>query len=114
MRADQRSEESKSWRHLYNRQAWKGPKGRRARQLAQEPLCRLCARNGRITPATVADHIEPHKGDETLFWKGRLQSLCAPHHDAAKQSIDRQGFGGECDETGWPTDHRHPANLIGS
>jgi hypothetical protein len=32
-----------------------------------EPLCRLCLEAGRVTPATVADHLEPHRGDFTAF-----------------------------------------------
>jgi 5-methylcytosine-specific restriction protein A len=66
---------------------------------------------GQLTPANVADHITPHKGDATLFWTGSLQSLCAPHHDAAKQAEERRGYSGECDPDGWPIDPRHPANA---
>jgi hypothetical protein len=32
---------------------------RRAHQLMIEPLCRLCLEAGRVTPATVADHVTP-------------------------------------------------------
>jgi len=46
-----------------------------------EPLCQLCLEAGRIVAATVADHIEPHKGDFTAFRLGRLRSLCADCHD---------------------------------
>lgn len=32
--------------------------------------------------ATVVDHIEPHRGDESLFWNPKnWQSLCKPCHD---------------------------------
>jgi 5-methylcytosine-specific restriction protein A len=53
---------------------------RRAYQLQQEPLCRICLARGLITPATVADHIKPHRGDWNEFRLGPLQSLCAACH----------------------------------
>ena len=56
---------------------------RRKAQLAEEPLCRYCKRKGLIVPATVADHITPHRGDPVLF-EGPLQSLCAACHSSAK------------------------------
>src|SRR5215469_9917603 len=36
---------------------------RSAHQLMIEPLCRLCLEADLVTPATVADHIEPHRGE---------------------------------------------------
>jgi hypothetical protein len=30
---------------------------------------------GRINAATIADHIEPHKGDKQKFFFGELKSL---------------------------------------
>ena len=56
-----------------------------------------------MVAATVADHVEPHRGDHDKFWHGRLQSLCKPCHDRDKQ---REENGGRaivaigCD--GWP------------
>lgn len=46
----------------------------------------MCAeRFGRDTPATVCDHIIPHKGDEFLFFSfENTQSLCKPCHDMHK------------------------------
>ena len=52
--------------------------------LRGEPLCRMCAAQGLVTAATVADHITPHRGDPELF-DGPLQSLCDPCHSSAKQ-----------------------------
>lgn len=66
--------------HLYNSRAWRK---RRALQLRHEPLCRYCQRMGRVTEATVADHIEPHRGDLDKF-NGPLQSLCKLCHDSVK------------------------------
>lgn len=50
--------------------------------LRQNPLCVHCQAEGRITPATVVDHIIPHKGDQDLFWdRDNWQALCKQHHD---------------------------------
>ena len=110
----QRSAEAQAFRHLYNRARWKGPNGRRAQQLQAEPLCRMCAQAGRITPATVADHIIPHRGDERLFWEGELQSLCDAEpwrcHSSRKQKIEKLGYEPGCDAQGRPYDPLHPWN----
>lgn len=51
--------------------------------LAEHPLCVECARAGAVRPATVVDHVEPHRGDPVKFWDvGNWQALCKPHHDA--------------------------------
>lgn len=41
----------------------------------------------KASPTTwVADHIDPHRGDEAMFWDGGgLQCLCKPCHDRDKQ-----------------------------
>ena len=50
--------------------------------LARNPLCAQCRKEGRLTPATVVDHVEPHRGDKKLFWdRNNWQSLCKTHHD---------------------------------
>lgn len=100
-----------AYRGVYGTKRWRI---RRARQLRDEPLCRMCRRLGRVTPATVVDHIQPHRGDMTeggAFWAGALQSLCKAHHDAGKQREESIGYQAETDESGWPTDPRHPANA---
>jgi 5-methylcytosine-specific restriction endonuclease McrA len=56
---------------------------RREAQLREFPLCCFCVRKGFVTPATVADHITPHRGDPALF-DGPLQSLCAACHSSDK------------------------------
>ena len=62
----------------------------RATFLAQHPLCVMCQAQGRVTAATVVDHIKPHRGDLTLFWQdGNHQALCKPCHDGAKQAQER-------------------------
>ena len=50
--------------------------------LKRHPLCVECLRNGKLSPATVVDHIIPHRGDQKLFWdEGNWQPLCKACHD---------------------------------
>ncbi len=53
-----------------------------AAYLLEHPLCVECEREGRLTPATVVDHVIPHRGDPEKFWDGAWQSLCEAHHNA--------------------------------
>ena len=92
---------------LYRSKQWKA---RRELQLTLEPLCALCKQLGRLTPATVADHVVPHRGDHDLFWNGALQSLCAPCHSSVKQEAENRGYVRGCDANGWPLDQAHPFN----
>jgi 5-methylcytosine-specific restriction enzyme A len=70
----------------------------------------MCLREGKPQPATVADHIEPHKGDISKFFLGKLQSLCWPHHSGAKQFEELHGFSDQVGIDGVPVDPRHPFN----
>lgn len=66
------------WRHLYRTSRWL-----RARLLwlANNPLCAECERNGQTQEASVVDHIQPHRGDLSLFWDAtNWQSLCLSCH----------------------------------
>lgn len=61
-----------------------GARWRRERErfLRSNPLCVHCRSEGRLVPATVVDHIVPHRGDEKLFWdRENWQSLCKRCHD---------------------------------
>lgn len=58
--------------------------------LSEHPLCVECRRKGYVMPATVVDHIIPHKGDKDLFWnKSNWQPLCETHHNIKTASEDR-------------------------
>ena len=58
----------------------------RAAFLAKHPHCVMCSE-----PATVVDHVKPHRGDQRLFWDStNWQSLCATHHNSTKQSLERR------------------------
>lgn len=61
--------------------------------LRAHPLCAEHDRRGMVVPATVVDHIIPHKGDMVLFWdSSNWQSLCKPCHDE-KTAREDGGFG---------------------
>lgn len=93
------------WHHLYNTRAWRR---RRELQLRLHPACRWCREvDGRLTAATVADHVTPHRGDPVLF-AGPLQSLCKHCHDSKKQQLERTGHVRGCDARGVPLDPSHP------
>lgn len=81
----------------------------RERQLAMRPLCAFCAAAGRATPATVADHVEPHRGDRAKFFDpSNLQSLCKTCHDAIKQTYEKSGHLKGSGLDGLPLDATHP------
>jgi 5-methylcytosine-specific restriction protein A len=107
-----RSEAAQEYRRLYATPQWKGL---RLQQLNKEPLCRSCEAQGRVTAATVADHIKPHRGDPALFFDpDNLQSLCDEEpwrcHSSAKQSEESLGYSKAIGADGWPIDPSHPAN----
>ena len=94
---------------LYDNMRW-----RKVRQMVlnDEPLCRMCLSINRTSPATVADHIKPHKNDINLFYdRDNLQSLCAPCHDSAKKMQERHGYSQGCDSRGYPLDADHPWGI---
>lgn len=65
-----------------------GYKWQKAREqfLREHPLCLMCQAQGRVEAATVVDHITPHRGDQSLFWRrSNWQPLCATHHSRDKQ-----------------------------
>ncbi|MGN7960888.1 HNH endonuclease signature motif containing protein [Brucella sp. 22210] len=59
----------------------------RAEFLAMHPYCVM---PGCGKPASVVDHIQPHRGNKELFWwRGNWQPLCQPCHDSVKQKQER-------------------------
>lgn len=69
--------------------------------LAKHPLCAPCQRKGRVTLATLVDHVRPHRGDKVLFWdRANWEPSCTPCHSSDKQREERreaaaaQGEGG--------------------
>jgi 5-methylcytosine-specific restriction enzyme A len=62
--------------------------------LRRNPLCVMCLKMGRTTPATVVDHVVPCGPGSSLFYEElNHQSLCASCHGAKTVSDDRKGFG---------------------
>jgi 5-methylcytosine-specific restriction enzyme A len=83
---------------------------RRARErfLARHPLCARHQRMGMVVAATVVDHIEPHRGDQKLFWReSNWQALCASCHSSWKQALEAGHLISGADASGTPTDPRH-------
>ena len=65
---------------------------RKARKqfLNAHPLCKHCEKKGKVTPATVVDHISPHRGDQRLFWdESNWQPLCKKCHDRKTRTEDQ-------------------------
>jgi 5-methylcytosine-specific restriction protein A len=58
----------------------------RAAQLARKPCCEECTRQGRVTPATVCDHITPVRLGGGFYETSNHQSLCRPCHQAKSAS----------------------------
>lgn len=79
---DQQRRAAKPWRKWYSTARWRRI---RAKQLADNPLCKRCEARGEVAAATVCDHRERHNGDPDLFWNGPFDSLCKPCHDGEKQ-----------------------------
>lgn len=84
-----------SWRTdgMTSAQRGYGYKWQKAREqfLREHPLCVRCTADGLVTAATVVDHIEPHRGDQSLFWRrSNWQPLCATHHSRDKQREENQ------------------------
>lgn len=100
VKPDQRSPAAQAYRSLYRTPEWRALKKRR---LEAEPLCRTCARLGRSTPATVCDHIRPHRGDRVLFFDlANTQALCETHHSSNKQAAERGRPRVAVGADGWP------------
>ena len=58
--------------------------------LRKHPMCVRCMAEGRYVPATVVDHIVPHRGDYYLMWSDtNWQALCKPCHDKKTWTEDK-------------------------
>ena len=79
-----------TWRKWYKTAEW-----RRLRDdvlLAALFTCVRCNRVGQ-SRELVADHIQPHRGDQDLFFdRSNLQCLCATCHNGEKQREERRGL----------------------
>jgi 5-methylcytosine-specific restriction enzyme A len=100
-----------AWDSFYGRAAWRRL---RQHQLRAQPLCQMCLKEGRTTPAEVVDHVVPHRGDWTAFRCGALQSLCKRCHDSTKKTIENKGFDPAIGADGYPLDPKHPVYQTGA
>ena len=81
--AEHQGESQERWRGSATKRGY-GAEWRAARRayLQRYPLCAACMKRGVISPATVVDHVIPHRGDQRLFWdQGNWQPLCKSCHD---------------------------------
>ena len=78
------------------------------RDSAGMPYRRLEA--GRVTPATVADHLVPHRGDFTAFRLGPLRRFCADCHNRLNRTNAPRA---PVRADGTPSDLKHPWNAGG-
>lgn len=102
-RADKRTAAQRGYGYLWQKY--------RERFLQEHPLCEICNASGKVTAASVVDHIKPHKGDRKLFWDtDNHQALCKHCHDSIKQRLEKSGTVAGCDETGMPIDPAHSWN----
>jgi 5-methylcytosine-specific restriction protein A len=63
---------------------------RRAKLFAREPLCRLCKAHGRVTAATIRDHIKPLAEGGTDA-DSNIQPLCLDCSDAKTAAESARG-----------------------
>ena len=102
---DQRSEGALVYRALYRTARWKRT---RAEQLARQPLCETCLSMGRITAATVCNHVDKDsKATIEGFYAGPFTSECTPCHNGVVQRDEVRADAGKlpiqaCRPDGWP------------
>ncbi len=87
---DVRRRRAQPWRAWYKTALWQA---RRAEQLASSPLCARHLARGEAVPATVANHVEPHRGDWEKFALGALESVCERCHNSEIQREERANPG---------------------
>lgn len=83
-----------AYRRGYDRQ-WRAL---REQVLAGEPLCRMCAERGRVTPAVEVHHTMPVRRYPHLrLVHDGLVPLCKPCHSSINDYDDDTPFGGDYD-----------------
>lgn len=78
--------------------------------IARHPLCRYCEVGAygpaRVAPASLTDHLYPHRTFDGVFWLTRLWVPCCTDCHAAKQATERKGraaLDALARRIGWPT-----------
>ena len=80
----------------------------RAYVLANEPLCRECAKAGKVVAASHVDHIDGNSGSNA---QANLQPLCAPCH-SRKTALEDGGFGNVQRIPSWVDKPACPVTLV--
>jgi 5-methylcytosine-specific restriction enzyme A len=68
---------------FYRSKLWRDA---RAYHLGTSPLCVHCEAQGKVTEATIVDHIVPRSQGGLPFAESNLQSLCESCHARKSQS----------------------------
>ena len=76
---------------FYHSSEWKR---KRQNYLIEHPCCVECWKKGKLTKASVVDHIIPIKQGRTLLEDSNLQALCASCH-GAKNIREGSRYGGQ-------------------
>jgi 5-methylcytosine-specific restriction protein A len=86
---------AKPWRrtHSVERRAGSWLQAQRAELFRSEPWCRMCATRGKLSLASIRDHIIPLAEGGTDE-PGNIQPLCVPCHDAKTLAEAARGRGG--------------------
>ena len=82
-------------------------------KLAQQPLCEVCMKRGRLVPANTVDHVVSiNAGGHPFPTLEGLMSCCTSCHNSKTNAVDRKEGKGiafkACDASGLPIDPSHP------
>lgn len=69
-------------KNVHRRKRGRAGQRDRAQILAEEPLCRPCLADGRVTPSEEVDHIRDDLPDEMWDERENKQGICKPCHKA--------------------------------
>lgn len=72
--------------------------------LAKEPLCRPCQAKGRVTAATIADHVVPIAKGGAIYDLSNMQPVCADCHDKKTRADNGWKAKPRIGLDGWPCD----------
>ena len=73
----------------YHTSAWQKL---RASVLAEDPLCRMCVAEGRVTAACLVDHVLAVKQGGDFWSRPNLQPLCNRCHELKSQREGSRGW----------------------
>lgn len=85
-----------SAKDIYNTPQWKNL---RKAHIMQHPLCEVCLKEGKVTPAEEVHHITPiltgatlERRKELAFDSDNLMSLCKKHHIEIHKEMKRESY----------------------